>query len=100
MTNLVLNYVFILRFGMIGAAAATLLSHGVQVAIHECYSRLVLGKKEYPFPLSTLAKYSALMVLGVILFYAAPDLWYLRWSLGAALGLWEVNRIWKRKSLL
>lgn len=100
LANLVLNYVFILRFGMIGAAAATLLSHGVQVVIHECYSRLVLGKKEYPFPLSTLAKYSALMVLGVILFYAAPDLWYLRWPLGAALGLWEVNRIWKRKSLL
>lgn len=100
LANLALNYVFILRFGMIGAAVATLLSHGLQLAIHECYSRLVLGGREYPFPLSTLGKYSALMVLGVILFYAAPDLWYLRWPLGAALGLWELSRIWKRRSLL
>lgn len=100
LANLALNYVFILRFGMIGAAVATLLSHGLQFAIHECYSRLVLGGREYPFPLSTLGKYSALMVLGVILFYAAPDLWYLRWPLGAALGLWELSRIWKRRSLL
>lgn len=100
LANLALNYVFILRFGMIGAAVATLLSHGLQLAIHECYSCLVLGGREYPFPLSTLGKYSALMVLGVILFYAAPDLWYLRWPLGAALGLWELSRIWKRRSLL
>lgn len=100
LANLALNYVFILRFGMIGAAVATLLSHGLQLAIHECYSRLVLGGREYPFPLSTLGKYSALMVLGVILFYAAPDLWYLRWPLGTALGLWELSRIWKRRSLL
>lgn len=100
LANLALNYVFILRFGMIGAAVATLLSHGLQLAIHECYSRLMLGGREYPFPLSTLGKYSALMVLGVILFYAAPDLWYLRWPLGAALGLWELSRIWKRRSLL
>ena len=100
LANLVLNYVFILLFGMTGAALATLLSHGLQLVIHECYSRLVLGRRDYPFPLSTLLKYSAGMVLAVAIFYAAPGLWYLRWPLGAAVGLWELRRIWKRKSLL
>lgn len=100
LVNLGLNYVFILLFGMTGAAVATLLSHGLQLVIHECYSRLVLGKGAYPFSLATLVKFGMVMVLAVVLFYAAPDLWYLRWPLGAAIGLWELHRIWKRKSLL
>lgn len=100
LVNLGLNYVFILLFGMTGAAVATLLSHGLQLVIHECYSRLVLGKGAYPFSLATLVKFGMVMVLAVVLFYAAPDLWYLRWPLGAAIGMWELHRIWKRKSLL
>ena len=98
--NLAMNYVFIHLLGMIGAAIATLLSHCLQFAIHECYSRLALGGESYPFAMSTWLKYTLAMAAAVAMFYAAADLWYLRWPLGAAIGLWELNRIWKRRSLL
>ena len=96
--NLVLNYLFIRLFGMTGAAVATLLSHCLQLAIHQVYSRLVLRK--YPFSLISELKYMAVFAGAVGLFYLGKDAWYLRWSLGAAVGLWELNRIRKRRSLL
>lgn len=99
LVNLALNYLFILRFGMAGAAVATLLSRCLQFAMHECYSRLVLGRGSYPFPLSVWVGHAALMAAAVVLFYAARDAWYLRWPLAAAVGVWELWRIWKRKSL-
>ena len=98
--NLVLNYCAIRLFGMTGAAVATLLSHCLQLAIHECYSRLVLKKGEYPFSLSGELLYTGAFAVAVVLFYLGKDAWYLRWPMGAAVGLWELRRIWKRRSLL
>ena len=98
--NLVLNYVFIRLFGMTGAAVATLLSHCLQLSIHEVYSRLVLGREDYPFPLASQVKYTAVLLVAIALFYVGKSAWYLRWPLGAAVGVWELARIWKRKSLL
>lgn len=100
LVNLVLNYVFIRLYGMVGAAVATLLSHGLQVTIHQIYCRRFLGKGRYPFSLAAEVKYTAFFGVGVLLFYVGKDAWYLRWPLGALLGLWELGRIWKRKSLL
>ena len=100
LVNLVLNYTFIRLFGMTGAAIATLLSHCLQLAMHEIYSRQVQGKKDYPFALSTWVKYTAVMAAAMAIFYLLPGQWYIRWPLGAAIGLWELSRIWKRRSLL
>lgn len=100
LVNLVLNYAFIRLFGMTGAAIATLLSHCLQLAMHEIYSRLVLGKKDYPFPMSAWVRYSAVMAAAMAVFYLIPNQWYIRWPLGAAIGIWELSRIWRRRSLL
>lgn len=97
--NLLLNYLFIRAFGAVGAAAATLLSHGIQFGMHECYVIFVMGKKDYPF-FGIWGKYAAVFLAAVALFYATPNLWLLRWGLGAAVGVWELWRIWKRRSLL
>lgn len=98
--NLVMNYIFIRLFGMMGAAVATLLARILQLVIHECYSRLSLGKEDYPFPMADGLKGCAAVTAAVILFYVTTNAWYIRWPLGAALGLWELLRMWKRKSLL
>ena len=98
LVNLVLNYAFIRLFGMTGAAIATLLSHCLQLAIHQVYSRLKLGS--YPFGLRSELKYTAVFLAGAALFYLGKNAWYFRWPLGAAIGLWELNRIRKRRSLL
>lgn len=98
--NLVLNYMFILKFGMVGAAVATLLSHLLQFAIHEVYSRLVLGRGDYPFALSSWVKYSAGFTAAMAVFYLLPNAWLIRWGIGAVVGVMELWRMWKRKSLL
>ena len=100
LVNLALNYAFIRLFRMTGAAVASLLSHCLQLLIHELYCRLVLGKGEYPFPLSAEIKYTVVFAAAVVLFYLGKEAWYLRWPLAAGVGLWELRRIWKRKSLL
>ena len=98
--NLVLNYVLILRFGMFGAAIATLLAHLIQLTTHELYVRLVLGKKDYPFRMGGWMRYAAMFALAVAVFYLLPEQWLVRWGLGALVGLWEVWRMWQRKGLL
>lgn len=100
LANLVLNYFLIRRFGMIGAAAATLLARMLQLVIHVFYVRFHLGRGDYPFPVGAELKACAALLLASVLFYATPDAWFLRWPLAALLGLWELLRIWKRKSLL
>ena len=97
--NVALNYVLIRAIGMPGAALATALSHGVQLCLHHLYCRK-LGQGSYPFPVKVWAKYAAFF-LGVMAFvYAVPNSWLLRWGVGAALGIFELLQIKKRKVLI
>lgn len=97
--NLVLNYLLINLMGMPGAAVATALSHGVQLTLHHLYCSRRIGKGSYPFPVGLWIGYLAayLGVMGIA--YAGSGIWWLRWGLGAMLGLWELHRIYKRKTL-
>ena len=97
--NLILNYVLIRLLGMPGAAIATAASHGLQLTLHHLYCSFRIGKGSYPFPVKLWIGYLGLY-LGVMgLVYATGSLWWLRWSLGAILGIWELYRIYKRKTL-
>lgn len=100
LVNLVLNYVLIRAMGMTGAALATLLARVIQLAMHEWYTRCVLGKKDYPFPPLPGLKCTAALAVVFVLFYVLKDVWLLRWGLGAAIGLWELKRIRQRKGLM
>lgn len=98
--NIALNYVLIRHMGMSGAALATVLSHSLQFLMHYAYVRFLLGKESYPFRVSLWAPYALcyLAVMGLV--YALPNAWLLRWGLGAAIGLWELWQIRKRKVLI
>lgn len=98
--NIGLNYVLIQVMGVAGAALATALSHGMQYAAHYVYVRYVLKKGDYPFGIRLWAKYAA-AYFGVVAFvYLTPEAGILRWAVGAAIGLWELWRIKKRKVLI
>ena len=97
--NIGLNYLWIRRFGILGAAMATTLSHGLQLVIHNVYARRILGRGEYPFPMSREWIWGLLFVGTLTLSCLTPSLWPVRWTLGAALGLWELAQIRKRKSI-
>ncbi len=98
--NICLNYVLILKIGMAGAVIATAASRGIQLTIHHLYAHFVLGKKDYPFGLSLWGKYVAAFFMVLALVYLTRGLWFVRWGLGAGIGIWELLRIRKRKCLI
>ena len=98
--NILLNYFLIRSMGMAGAAVATVISHGFQLAMHHCYCRWRLGRDSYPFGLGMWWKYLAAYAAMLAFVWLAQDRWLLRWGAGAALGLWELYRIRKRKTLI
>lgn len=98
--NVGLNYLLIQAIGMAGAALATMLSHGMQLALHHIYTRFILGKGDYPFPAGVWVKYALGFGIVMIFVYLAEDLGLLRWGVGAVLGVFELLRIRKRKVLI
>lgn len=100
LVNVGLNFVLIQRFGMVGAALATMISHCLQLMLHYCYTRYILGKKEYPFGIQLWIGYAAAYFIVVIFSGVTYNFWPIRWLLGAGIGVWELLRIRKRKVLI
>ena len=98
--NVVLNYYLIQAFGMMGAALATAVSHGIQLLLHHLYCRWYLGKGSYPFPAGFWIGYALAFGTVAALVLLTPEAGLLRWALGAALGVWELLRLKKRKVLI
>lgn len=100
LVNIALNFLLIRWIGMAGAAVATLLSHCLQLTLHYTYVRFRLGREDYPFLLGLWGKYALIFAAIAVLSSVTEGLWPLRWCLGAAIGVWELLRIKKRKVLI
>lgn len=98
--NLGLNYVLIRHMGVAGAALATAISHGMQFAAHYVYVRYILKKGDYPFGIRIWAKYVLAYFVMVAFVYLLSGAGLVRWAVGAAIGVWELLRIRKRKVLI
>lgn len=97
--NLVLNYLFIRAMGMAGAALATLASHCLQLTLHHLYASR-LGGGDYPFPVKLWAGYPAAFCAVLAVVFLLPEAWFIRWPLGAVLGVFLLLRIRKRRVLI
>lgn len=83
--------------GMIGAAIATALSY---FALFCCHMFIVSRMKEkYHLKLRKFLPGLLAVCVCAVLFYVLEDQWYIRWCAGAALGVFELVRIVKRKSI-
>ena len=98
--NLGLNWILIHAIGMAGAAVATMLSHSLQLVMHYVYVRCILGKQDYPFGIGMWWKYALGYFAMVAFVVLTPNLGPVRWAIGAALGIWELGRLKKRKVLI
>lgn len=96
--NILLNYLLIPKYGMYGAAIATLLSY---IALFIAHSIIVYSMKEFEYKMKfKLFLPGILSVLcAITLFYLLRNLWIVRWFIGALIGLFELYRIYKRKSI-
>ena len=98
--NLGLNYLLIGSLGAFGAALATTTSHLLQLTLHHIYAAHILGKGEYPYPVKMWIGYGLSFGVAFVMAFLLPSAWPLRWGFGAVLGLWELRRIYRRRSLL
>ncbi len=96
--NILLNYFGIKQWGMFGAAIATVLAYLLLFIVHYCVAHRMKEQKFHVY----FREYLPWLVLSLLvfsMFYWLADFWYIRWALGAAIGLIEFMRIKKRRSL-
>ena len=96
--NIGLNWLMIPKWGMYGAAIATALSYFALFAAHYIIVHCLKGLK---FHMKLAAFLPGLLAVGacIAVFYLLADFWYIRWGAGALLGVYELYRIIKRKSI-
>ena len=96
--NIVLNMVFIMKWGIVGAAIATAIARMIQFLFHFISVKRIKEEK-YPFKLRNFCVYIIVVIAACILFYLASGFWYIRWIAGAVIGVYELIKIIKRRSV-
>lgn len=96
--NIVLNAIMIPIWGMYGAGLATAISYGCLFIMHYL---IVTHMKNYSFHLNARVFLPgfAVMCIFTIFFYLLKDYWYVRWGGGIVLGVLEIYRIYKRRTI-
>ena len=97
--NIILNFFLIRLLGMFGAAIATAISYGIQFIFHYIIASRVQKTAENPFQFRMYIPYITTILITFFVVYITSDLWWLRWSIGAVLGLIELYRVYKRKTI-
>lgn len=96
--NIILNAVFIPRYGMYGASLATLISYITLALMHI----IIVNKwNDEKYPLSFKPVFFGLLIVLIssIIFYVLKDLWLIRWVIGACIGLYLILSVKRRKSI-
>lgn len=96
--NIILNAMMIPMWGMYGAALATLISYAALFAAHYMIVSFVMEER-YHLKLGAFLAPLMVLVIAAVIFYVLKDFWYIRWIVGALLGLYEIRRIIKRKTI-
>ena len=96
--NIILNYFLIHLWGISGAVIATVAAHGLQFVFHYIYAKK-MGVGEFPFRLADFAPAFLSVCGAVVLYMAVRSLWMVRWGIGAALGIFLLIKIIKRREI-
>jgi O-antigen/teichoic acid export membrane protein len=96
-TNIICNFIFIPSYGGTGAAVATLISYIFLFIFNEIIARFVIKNYDYKFAMYLKGLFPVIAVS--ILFYVIQDFWYVRWGIGAVLGIYLSKRIIKSKTI-
>lgn len=96
--NIVLNVVLIPKWGMIGASFATVISYGIMFIIHFIFVKFVL-KEWFHLKMKYFIPFIMAIIFTMFLFYYLEKMWYIRWTVGFVIGLFELRRMVKRKNI-
>lgn len=96
--NIILNYIFIKLLSIQGAVIVTVISHGLQFLFHYICARNMLSK-EFPFRIKEFIPGLIAVCLTCAVYMFTKGLWFVRWGLGAVLGVWQFIKIVKRREI-
>ena len=96
--NIVANYFLIPKYGMYGSCFSTIISYFVLFIVHFVIAKNIKDKK---FDISLKDFILPLFFIGISImcFYFLKDLWVVRWVAGAAIGIYELIKVIKRKTI-
>ena len=97
-TNIVLNYILIPKYGMYGAAIATLLSYIALAIMHT----IVVNRwklERYPLKYKPVIEGLLSILFACALYYLLSDLVIVRWGIGAVAGVYLITAIRNRKTI-
>ena len=98
-SNIVLNYFMIPKWGSLGAAVATLVSYIILAVLHTAIVKLWKKRKRYPLSYTPVVVGLIIVAMGCALFYYMADMVLARWILAVALGIYLVYSVYRRKSI-
>lgn len=96
--NIILNFLLIPKFSMLGAAYATLISYVALFLFHQLVAKYVI-KEEYHYSFKTFSTYILILFAFLGIFYVIKDYWILRWIIAALLGILLIAKIIKNRSI-
>jgi O-antigen/teichoic acid export membrane protein len=91
--NIILNLIFIPRYGMYAASITTLVSYSLSLYLHYRYSRYI---EEKLFPIRVVLKYLFIVIFFGGIFYLISGFMIIRWMLLATISFLVVFK-WKSK---
>ena len=96
--NIVLNYFFILKWGIMGAAIASVMAYLLLVLFHEIISRFIVKNYKISiwFPIINII----IVSLAILIFYLCYDLWVIRWIIASIIGFVLLFKIIKTRRLI
>ena len=98
LANICLNYIMIPRWGMYGAALATVFSYAILSIAHYIIAYRI---KEILFrvPIRKIVTGVIVVLITSGIFYVLEDKLLIRWGIACVIGFYEIIRILKRKSI-
>lgn len=97
-SNIALNALMIPRYGMYGAAIATLISYVMLAVMHTIVVK-TWDLERYPLTYKPVLIGLGLTFIGCVAFYCLKDLIVIRWGIGVGLGFYLVHEVLKRKTI-
>ena len=96
--NIGLNILFISLWGVIGAVIASMVAHSLQFGFHYICGKRI-NPDEFPFKMTDFIPGLLAVVAAAVFYVFTRELWLVRWSAGAILGVYLLVKIIKRKSI-
>lgn len=97
-SNIILNFILIYVCGMLGAVIATALSHGLQFGFHYL-SAMRIKTMDFPYHIKDFLPGFASVCLAATICFVTQNMWFIRWGIGAILGIYLLSKIIRRREI-